>query len=156
MSRTYNWFANKSFNQVNNTSDAGDYIKNKRAKYSFCSPNICHPNKNVFSQSNKLLLYRANELAFNPSCLTFDKTELYSNLYTELNLNGVTVMTYNFNSQETSPPVLINPTVIDPEFGKYNIDPNGELFGTSTCNENNWETYITVNDNVLNAINGNN
>lgn len=156
MSKTFNWFANKSFNNVNSTSDASDYIKNKKAKYTFCSPNICHPNKNVYSQGNKLLLYTSNQLAFYPFCPNFDKTAIYSNLYTEINLTNATVMKKNFNSQITNPPVEITPNVPSSSFGNYNIDPNGELFGTSSCTQNNWETYITVNNNVLNALNDDN
>ena len=65
MSRPFsNNSAKSSFAQVKESVEASTYIQTKKAKYTFCQPNICHPNKNVYSQSNLLLLREANNLTF--------------------------------------------------------------------------------------------
>ena len=48
MSRPFKSYSGKSaFGQLNEPLDGGEYILNKKAKYTYCSPNICHPNKNI-------------------------------------------------------------------------------------------------------------
>ena len=39
--------AKPTFGQIKEPLDASEHILNKKTKYSFCTPNICHPNKNV-------------------------------------------------------------------------------------------------------------
>ena len=51
--------AKPAFGQIREPLEAGEYIQSKKTKYSFCAPNICHPNKNVYSQSNLMNLKTA-------------------------------------------------------------------------------------------------
>ena len=74
--------ANAAFNKANSPLNASDYIQYKKTVYSFCSPNLCKPNKNVGPSSNLQLLKVANNAAFYPCKDSFDNTQLYSNLYT--------------------------------------------------------------------------
>ena len=76
----------QTFAEFNEPLDASEYITNKKIKSSFCKPNLCHPNKNIGSQSNYQNLIRANTLGFYPCANTIDKTQLYINLITQLNL----------------------------------------------------------------------
>jgi hypothetical protein len=55
--------AKPAFGQINEPLEAGEYIQNKKTKYAFCSPNICHPNKNVYSQSN-LMAFQSCPIIF--------------------------------------------------------------------------------------------
>lgn len=149
MSRLFSHYpAKPTFAQVKESMDSGEYIKIKKAKYTFCSPNICHPNKNVYSESNKLLLNTANNLLFYPNN-TFDKTQLYVNLYTELKLNNQVYPIINLNG--TTPVVGYNPS----QPYNYIIDPSGNLFGNDICGINNYVNYM-VYDVSCNLITNNN
>jgi len=142
MSRPFsNNSAKSSFAQVKEPVEASTYIQAKKAKYAFCQPNICHPNKNVNSQSNLLLLREANALTFYP-CVDFDKTQLFTNLYTKLDLSdlsGNTPIIADLSGNTF--PVTIDNSVIP--FLKYNIDPSGVLFGNTFCTINNFLNYVS-------------
>jgi len=139
MSRPFsNYSAKPTFAQVNEPVDAGQYIIKKKTKYSFCQPNICHPNKNVYSQSNLLMLKAANTMKFYPSN-DFDKNELYINLYTKLDLSGNIPVISDLSGNIF--PVIINTSVTP--YLTYNIDPSGVLFGNTPCGINNYVNYLT-------------
>lgn len=132
--------AKSSFAQVKEPIEASTYTLLKRAKYTFCQPNICHPNKNVYSQSNLMLLRTSNLLTFRP-CIKFDKTALYVNLYTELDLSDLSGNTpVIFDSSNNIFPATINTSVTP--YLTYNIDPSGVLFGNSTCGINNYLDFV--------------
>jgi hypothetical protein len=136
--------AKPAFGQVKEPLEAGEYIRHKKIKNSFCAPNICHPNKNVYSQSNLMDLKTANNLAFYPCQNVFEHDQLYSNLYTKLDLSGNVLVianlipkipkTYPAPISETLPPLLT-----------YYIDLSGNLFGNTVCGINNFEKYIVYN-----------
>lgn len=133
--------AKPTFAQLKEPGDASEYIANKKTRYSFCSPNICHPNKNVNSQSNLLMLRRANKLTFYPCVNQFDKTQLYLNLFTKLQVDPNTNVLEYYKT--TSPNYIEWPqTTTNPPYNYYNIDPSGELFGNTVCGLNNWENFI--------------
>ena len=142
MSRPFtNYSAKSAFAQVKESVDASSYTQSKKTKSIFCQPNICHPNKNVYSQSNLLLLKEANTLTFYP-CVDFNKTQLFTNLYTKLDssdLSGNTPVISDLSGNIF--PVTINPNVIP--YLKYNIDPSGVLFGNNICGINNYLNYVT-------------
>ena len=143
MSRSFAKYpAKPAFGHINEPLDASDYIKIKKTKYSFCSPNICHPNKNVYSESNYLLLKQANTLAFYPCKNVLDSSELYSNLYTELDLsNNVVSVITDLNGSLNS--VEIDPTLTP--YLTYEIDPSGNLFGNTVCGIDNFRNYVLYN-----------
>ena len=147
MSRPFKSYSGKSaFGQVNEPLEGGEYILNKKAKSTYCSPNICHPNKNIGSQSNLLMLKKANTLKFNPFFSTFNKSDLYINLYTKLDLEGVCTisdLSGNCPVAITTTVPYINPNV--PNFSNYVIDPSGNLFGNTTCGINNYIDYMVYN-----------
>ena len=48
MSRPFTHYTAKpTFKQISEPLNASDYVVKKKLKYSFCAPNICHPNKNI-------------------------------------------------------------------------------------------------------------
>ena len=128
-----------TFAQFNKPLDAGQYTLIKKTKYTFCKPDYCHQNNNLYSQSNYLLLKKANDLALNPCDI--DHTQLYINLITKLDLsdNAIVVTDLSGNGY----PVEIN-TTVEP-YLTYNIDPCGNLFGNTVCGINNFENYIVYN-----------
>ena len=129
--------ANSTFSSQNQFSDAGDYIKQKKIQYSFCNPNICKSNQNVNSYSNLLDLKKANSNAlYNYS--NFDKSELYSNLYSILDLTNATTI----STLDGQKPVNLNNTI---NVENYVIDPSGELFGITPCGLYNYENYLVYN-----------
>ena len=150
MSRPFAKYSAKStFAQFKEPLDANEYINNKKIKYTFCNPNICHPNKNVYSQSNYLNLRTANNIAFDSCIDSIDKSQLYINLITKLDLSsnipGTKIPIISDLSGNISP-VIIDKTAIP--FLKYNVDPSGILFGNTPCGINNWQNYIVYNNNV--------
>ena len=134
-----------TFARVKESTYASDYIRNKRAAYTFCSPNVCVSNKNVYSQSNLLLLRRANRIAFYPCLDNFNKTQLYSNLYTKLDLTGTNIpVIVKFDPTGNKNPAQIDPTDTKP-YLSYDIDVSGNLFGNSRCGINNYLNYVVYN-----------
>jgi hypothetical protein len=147
MSRPFKSYSGKAaFGEVQEPMSSSDYILNKKAKSTYCSPNICHPNKNIGSESNFYLLKKANSLKFNSFVDNFDKTSLYVNLYTKLDLESVVTVTdlsSNVPVPITTNVPYINPSV--PTYSNYVIDPSGNLFGNSTCGINNFVDYMVYN-----------
>lgn len=146
-SNIYNMYkAKPTFAEVNEPQDAGDYIKNKKLKYSFCNPNVCKPNKNIGSSSKLLMLKNANNLAFYGCLDNFDKTQLYTNLYSKLQLNSQVYVLMDASGS----PVIVNPSNPTP-YNTYVIDPFGDLFGNTICGLNNWKKYVTydISGNVI-------
>lgn len=140
------YFASSTFAKIKPTQNTSDYISNKKSKYMFCSPNICHPNKNIGTSSHFLQLKKANQLAYYP-CSQFDKTKLYVNLYSKLLLNSDIPVITDISGN-------ISPTEIDPNtapYLRYIIDTNGDLFGNTPCGYNNYVNYM-VYDTSANPI----
>ena len=128
-----------TFAQFKEPINASQYTLIKKTKYSFCKPDYCHPNKNLYSQSNYMLLKQANNLATN-AC-DINHTQLYMNLITKLDLSENTIVATDLSGG--SYPVKID-TTVEP-YLKYNIDPSGNLFGNTVCGINNFENYIVYN-----------
>jgi len=129
-----------TFEVYNEPLDAGQYIKNKRALATYCGANVCKPSKPVNTQSNLLLRNAANYLNYY-SCGDIDRSNLYINLITSLDLSCVSVI------QNNNPPFNV-PTDISSNavaFTNYLIDPSGSLFGNTTCGVNNYENYLVYN-----------
>jgi len=141
--------AKPAFGQINEPLEAGKYIQNKKTKYTFCRPNICSPNKNVYSQSNLMDLKQANNLAFNPYKNSFNTAQLYSNLYSMLDLSGNVPVISDLSGNTY--PVSISTTVTP--YLTYNIDPSGNLFGDTVCGINNFEQYVVYNPPYQNSGN---
>jgi hypothetical protein len=142
MSRPFAKYSAKSaFAQLNKSQDASDYILKKKIKYSFCNPNLCHPNKNIYSQSNYLYLKEANKLAFYPCVNNIDKTQLYINLITKLNLTEINAPIIT-NLEGNYPVAILS---IPQEKIGYIIDPSGILFGNTVCGLTNYNNYVEYN-----------
>ncbi len=134
--------AKPAFAQFKEPYDGGEYISIKKTKHSFCKPNYCNPNKNMYSQSNYMMLKRAKNLATNP-CNYIDHTQLYVNLITKLDLTNVNPIISDL-SGNTYPVIIDTNPNIEP-YLTYNIDPSGNLFGNTVCGINNYENYVVYN-----------
>jgi hypothetical protein len=129
-----------TFGVFKESQTAGDYINNKKAKTTFCSGNICIPSKKVDTQSNLLLLRRANYLKYY-ACSDFNTSNLNVNLLTTLDLSDIPVIQTNTSPYES--PATI--TLLSIPFLNYIIDPSGNLFGNNTCGLLNFENYLRPN-----------
>lgn len=130
----------RTFSQIKESLEAREYVSLKKTKYTFCSPNQCHPNKNIYSQSNYLISKTANNLAFHP-CSDFDKTQLYINLYSKLDLTDLSGNTPIISDLSGNVfPVNIDTNVTP--YLTYNIDASGVLFGNDVCGINNYTNYM--------------
>ena len=125
---------------------AGEYIRNKKIKTTFCNPNICNSNKPVGSQSNYLFIKYSNLLTFNAG-RTYDNTDIYSGLFTAIDLSGVPVIKNNITPPFISP-TPISSTVVP--YTQYCIDPSGLLFGNTVCGYNNYENFIISSNSIQN------
>jgi hypothetical protein len=119
---------------------SSEYIYNKKAKTIFCAANKCVPSTTVGSQSNLLLLNRANKLKYYACRNSFNNANLNINLITKLNLTDVPVIS-NSNTNET--PTTI--TTLSVPYLDYIIDPSGVLFGNTICGINNYENFLEYN-----------
>lgn len=129
-----------TFAQFKEPLDAGEHILIKKTKYTFCKPDNCHLNKNLYSQNNYMMLKKANYFATNSSNY-IDHTELYINLITKLDLSDNVIVVTDLSGNGY--PVEID-TTVEP-YLKYNIDPSGNLFGNTVCGIDNYKNYIVYN-----------
>lgn len=151
MSRAFTHYTAKpAFKRVNESLNASDYILKKKIQYSYCAPNICHPNKNISTFGKYYDLRAANKLKFYPNINFSDERQLYSGLYTKLDLYDLSGNTPVISSLTGTFPVTINTSTSDP-FLEYNIDPSGNLFGNTTCGIDNYLNYV-VYDVSLNEV----
>lgn len=133
--------AKSTFGGYNQSLYAGEYIKNKKARTIFCGPNICNTSKPVGSQENLNLYRLSNYLTFNTGD-NYDNTDIYSGLFTSIDLSGVSVIKNNITPPFISP-TPISSTVIP--YTNYVIDPSGVLFGKTRCGYYNYENFIVSN-----------
>jgi hypothetical protein len=138
--------AKATFAGYNQPLNGGEYVRNKKIQTSFCNPNICNSNKPVGSQSNYLFIKYSNLLTFNAE-RTYDNTDIYSGLFTAIDLSGVPVIKNNITPPFVSP-TPISDTVIP--YKEYYIDPSGILFGNTPCGYYNYENFIVSSNNVTN------
>jgi hypothetical protein len=130
-----------TFGTFKEPSDAGDYILNKKAKATYCKPNVCTSNKYVGSESNLLTLKKANYLAFYSCRNNINRANLNINLITKLNLNNVPVI----ENMSFESPTTFSSTSTENPYLYYTIDPSGNLFGNTTCGQNNYVNYQEYN-----------
>lgn len=134
------YMGKNTFGVLKEPQDAGQYILNKTATTSFCSPNVCVPSRTLASQSSRLILRRANKIYFSRCQDPYNTANLNINLVTVLDLSGVPVIidtsgnTYPANLDVTSIPYL-----------DYTIDPSGNLFGNTVCGADNYQNYLKFN-----------
>jgi hypothetical protein len=144
--KTYS--AKNTFGVFKEPLDSGQYTYYKKLKYTYCSPNLCHPNKNIGSENNLILLKQANLLKYYSTYpIVFNNYNLYSNLITNLDLSGVSVMS---NMITNISPTKIN--ISDEPYLSYNIDPNGNLFGNTICGINNFVDYMVYDSSDINNL----
>lgn len=102
--------ANKAFGVFLESQNASEYIKHKKIK--IIKRNLNH--------------------------LQFNKSNLYINLITKLDLNDVYVIS-NFNTNNHA---VINDKNITSPYKYLNIDPNGILFGNTSCTINAYKNFL--------------
>jgi hypothetical protein len=127
-SRPFNQYMGKNtVGVLKESQDAGQYILNKTATTSFCSPNVCVPSRTLASQSSRLILRKANKIYFSRCQDPYNTANLNINLVTVLDLSGVPVIQNNINNDV---PTSLDVTSIP--YLSYKIDPSGNLFGINT------------------------
>ena len=141
-SRPFNPYMGKNtFGLLKEPQDAGQYILNKTATTSFCSPNVCVPSRTLASQSSRLILRKANKIYFRRCQDPYNTANLNINLVTVLDLSGVPVI------QESRTPYSV-PTTLNVSVApylNYTIDPSGNLFGNTVCGTDNFQNYLKFN-----------
>lgn len=142
MSRPFkNNSGKNTFAVANGPLDSGEYIHRKKARASYCVANGCVPAVKVGSQSNKLLFDQSNRLYFYPCKNNINKSQLYINLYTKLDLSDSIPVIADLSGNVF--PVDIDISLVP--YLKYQIDPDGYLFGNNTCGINNYLNYLVYN-----------
>jgi hypothetical protein len=132
--------ANKTFGQFKEPKDASEYLHNKKARATYCVANKCAPSIKVYSESDRLLFNKSNQLSLYPCANGFNTANLNINLITSLNLRGVPVI------QDASSGAVPSTITLDSvPFLDYVIDPSGILFGNSVCGINNFTKLFTPN-----------
>ncbi len=134
------YMGKNTFGVLKESQEAGQYILNKKATTTFCNPNVCVPSRTVASQSNRLLLRKANRIYFDIFQNPYNTSNLNINLVTKLDLSGVPVIQQN---NPYAVPAELDVTSIP--YLDYRIDPSGNLFGNTICGTNNYQNYLIFN-----------
>jgi hypothetical protein len=129
-----------TFGVLKESQEAGQYILNKKAVASFCTPNVCVPSRTVATQSNRLLLRQANKIYYSACKDPYNISNLNINLVTKLDLTNVPVIQQN---NPYAVPTYLDVTSIP--YLDYTIDPSGNLFGNTICGTNNFQNYLQFN-----------
>lgn len=110
--------ASAAFGQLKEPLIASDYLQRKKQSlYGFCGPQ-CDPAE------------------LDSKFWSFNRYNLQSTLVLQQNLAGVQVLA---NAADGKSPVFLDPKKVP--FMDYVIDPNGSLFGQTTCGPLNYTTY---------------
>ena len=133
------YMGKNTFGVLKQSQDAGQYILNKTASTSFCSPNVCVPNRAGLSQSSRLILRKANKIYFSRCQDPYNTANLNINLVTVLDLSGVPVIIDTSGNYPTQLDITSTPYL------DYTIDPSGNLFGNTVCGTNNFQNYLLFN-----------
>jgi hypothetical protein len=137
--------ANRSFGLFNQSTDAGEYIYNKKSRATFCVANKCAPSVKVGTESNRLLFNRSNKINMYPCENIVNSYDLYTGLITKLDLKGVIPLVYVSPSDGSK----IYPATFSSSGNntnqRYIIDPSGNLFGNTICGINNYLNYRVYN-----------
>lgn len=132
--------AKAAFGNFGIPQNARNYILNKNIKNSFCNNNLC-VNRPKFSSQSQMIAWRnSNNLIKKDIATSFDKTNLNINLITKLDLKDVCVIKNNVTNQ--CPTTIVDDNLL---YTKYEIDPNGKLFGNNRCDINNFTNYLVYN-----------
>ena len=130
---------NSAFGKAQGSLNVSDYISSKKAKYINYPNRSCNSNRNVFSQSNQILQKKVSIMKYNPF-VNFNKSNLYINLYTKLDLTDVCPIYSDLSGCNTD---INGTTPLD--IYEYEIDTSGNLFGNTTCTINNFVNYMVYN-----------
>ena len=144
MSRSFNNNSGKkTFGVFSESLDAGEYIRNKKTRASFPIANKCKQSTKFRSESDYLLYNKSNYLSVYSCVNSVDKSELFINLFTQLDLTSVPVI-QNFDNLNV--PTSIVPTTLNNAnfypYLTYNIDPSGVLFGDTVCGIDNYTNFM--------------
>ena len=133
------YMGKNTFGVLKESQDAGQYILNKTATTSFCSPNVCVPSRTVASQSSRLILRRAHKIYFRRCQDPYNTANLNINLVPVLDLSGVPVIIDASGNYPTQLDITSIPYL------DYTIDPSGNLFGNTVCGADNFQNYLLFN-----------
>jgi hypothetical protein len=136
--------SNRAFGEFKEPKDAGNYIHNKKARATYCVANSCQPSIKVYSESDRLLFNKSNQLSLYPCANGINTANLNINLITKLDLTGISVVKDLSNN---TVPAEIDPNSIP--FLRYEIDPSGNLFGNTVCGINNFTKLLVPNVNNI-------
>lgn len=140
--RPFNTYTGKNtFGVLKESQTSGEYTINKKASAGFCPPNVCVPSQSIATQSNRLLLKRANALYFSSCHNPYNSANLNINLVTQLDLSGCRVI---FDASNNTQPASLSVSSIP--YLDYVIDPSGNLFGNTLCGATNFTEYLTYID----------
>ncbi len=134
------YMGKNTFGVLKESQEAGQYILNKKAIASFCTPNVCVPSRTVATQSNRLLLRQANKIYYSACQDPYNISNLNINLVTKLDLTDVPVIQQN---NPYAVPAYLD--VMSTPYLDYTIDPSGNLFGNTICGTNNFQNYLQFN-----------
>jgi len=128
--------ASSSFKKIKESTDAGDFIKNKIDLLTYCNNkslkkcDILQCKKTGWSDGDYLSYKNGKQIVFNSSkCNQFNPYDLYYSLLVVEDLKNIDVLSdVSYNKS----PVVLN--INDkPLYNFVNIDPDGSLFGKTEC-----------------------
>ena len=129
-------------------SSQGDLLLLRKTKnlnyYKSLIKNLNPNNPNNSNETNNQSFINLNYISDRIPTYYFNKSNLNVNLITKLDLKGVKVIENNLTGQ-TPTSIVLNPSSGIPYYNNYNIDPDGLLFGNTTCGINNYEKFMLYN-----------
>jgi len=150
----------RTFGGFKESTSSSDYIKKKKVRQMFCNASF---KTKVVSQGDLQLLRISKYYC----CLDpINTSNLNINLITRLDLSGVSVIVNNETHQSPTPIEAESPSIVEtiisliseqfdptlsltqsvPSYLQYTIDPNGDLFGNTVCDLNNYTRFMTFED----------
>ena len=152
--------AKPTFGTLRENLYQSDYLNRKKAKYAYCrTPSYCNKIKiaNSYDLINSYRLGRYSRNLETCNIIPINKGNLIMGQYTKLNLKNV--CTVSNGTPQTRPctndlpcdpcqdntPVYLKTDADVPFYFNKTIDPLGELFGSSQCDELNYTRHMVLN-----------
>ncbi len=133
----------RTFGTVGKTLESVGHIETIKLKNLRCTPErMCDYKENRFKggwDSSKYTFYNC----YRNKGSEFDSTQLYNGLYSVMDFNKRNPSIIKNNLTGESPTKMLpKGAACQPDYQRYTIDPDGELFGNTACGIHNYMNYV--------------
>ena len=130
----------QAFATLKPSTTSGFYLSNKKGLMTYCSQQKNINCKKSWSQGLYMAYNAGSNIVNGVAEANYNTSNLQAGLFTSEDLREITVLENAQGKINNNP--RINTNSSQPFYSKYVLDPKGQLFGTTTCNSNEYLNYL--------------